>query len=344
MVGFDGIELPNALDRALRDGGRAGVVLFRRNLPDLETMSKITARVHATVPADLPPIIAIDQEGGRVTRLPAPALSLPSMRRLSQAGAPSLAERAGRIVGIDLRALGVNLDFAPVLDVDSNPENPIIGDRAFSSDAALVSAYALAFARGLNRGGVLACGKHFPGHGDTDTDSHLALPTIRHDRARLDAIELVPFREAARAGLDSLMSAHLVVTSIDPDVPATLSSAVCTDLLRHEIGYAGVLFSDDLEMRAVSDAREVEDNAVMAIAAGCDALLVCKSEELADRAHVALVREAEKSEAFRARCAEASRRMETLRRRAAELSATPAPSDTRGLWNEVLTALEKSTP
>ncbi len=341
VVGFDGTELPRTLMSALHEGRRAGVIFFRRNLPDLDTTGRLAHAVRRMIPDGEPaPLVAIDQEGGRVTRLPAPARALPAMRVLARAGGPALAERAACAVALDLRRLGINLDFAPVLDVDSNPANPVIGDRAFSAEPALVAAHGLAFARGLNAGGVLACGKHFPGHGDTDTDSHLALPILRHDRARLDAMELAPFREAARAAIDSLMSAHVVVTAIDPDVPATLSKRVCEDLLRRDLGYGGVLFSDDLEMKAVADARDVADNAVMAISAGCDALLVCKSEELADRAHAALVREIEASAAFRARCVEAASRVAALRWRAVELAQLPVPPSSDPLWDAVQRALD----
>jgi beta-N-acetylhexosaminidase len=246
------------------------------------------------------------------------------MRQLGQLGDAALSRRAARSVAAELRRYGYNLNFAPVLDVDSNPANPVIGDRALSPDPHVVAELGVAFAEGLAEGGVLACGKHFPGHGDTDVDSHLDLPRVSHSRSRLDAVELLPFRAAARAGIDSLMTAHVVIDAIDPDVPATLSKLAMTDLCRSEVGFEGVLFSDDLEMGALAHLGSIEQTSVAAIAAGCDVLLVCKDEALADRAFGALLREAEGSPAFFARCEESARRVVRLRQTAAARRARAA--------------------
>lgn len=331
VTGFSGTSLAPRTDKALRAGERAGVIFFRRNLPDVAALEKLAsgARAAARTYGPAVPLIAIDEEGGRVSRLPAPEAKLPPMRRVGAIGRPALARRAGLAVGARLAALGINLDFAPVLDVDSNPENPIIGDRAFSSKPSVCASMGLAFAAGLRDGGVLPCGKHFPGHGDTDKDSHLDLPAISHERARLDAIELAPFREAARAGLESIMSAHILVRALDPAVPATLSRHIMTDLLRMELGFTGVLVSDDLEMRAVADRYPIEESAVRAVAAGCDLLLVCSDEDMAEAALAALAREIDASPAFAERCREAAQRVFALRDRAAGLEgarATDAPS------------------
>jgi beta-N-acetylhexosaminidase len=235
------------------------------------------------------------------------------MLRLARAGSEALARVAGAALGADLRALGFSSGLAPVLDVHSNPRNPVIGDRAFGESPADVTRYALAFAAGLEASGVAACGKHFPGHGDTERDSHLELPVVRHDRARLDAVELAPFRAAAAAGIAALMSAHVLYSALDDVRPATLSPAIATALLRDALGFRGVLLSDDLEMKALR--APVEETAVLAVRAGCDALLICSSAELADRAHRALVRACETDGAFRARCEEALARFTELRRR-----------------------------
>jgi beta-N-acetylhexosaminidase len=304
--GFDGPSLSERYARALREGRRAGAILFRRNLPELDVAAELCQSIARV--SRFPPFIGVDQEGGRVTRLPAPFLTLPPMRALTALGDVDLVRRAASAVAAELSALGFNLDFAPVLDVDSNPDNPIIGDRAFSRDPELVARYALAFAQGLADEGVLACGKHFPGHGDTSVDSHVALPVLAHDRAQLDKVELIPFRAAARARMPTLMTAHVVCEGVDPGVPATLSTRISTDLLRRELGFEGVLFSDDLEMAAVAARYPIDHSAVEAIRAGCDVLLVCKDEDLQDQAHEALVREAERDASFRARCEEAAQR------------------------------------
>jgi beta-N-acetylhexosaminidase len=313
--GFAGEELPASYAAALRDGRRGGAILFRRNCGDLARVASLCTAIRDAAGPSLPPFIGVDQEGGRVTRLPAPFLALPAARRLGATGDEALVRRAGSAAGAELAALGFNLDFAPVLDVDSNPANPIIGDRAFGSDPERVARLGFAFAAGLEGEGVLACGKHFPGHGDTSVDSHLDLPVVDHARARLDAVELAPFRAAARGGVATLMTAHVLCPALDPDVPATLSRRVCTDLLRGELGFEGVLFSDDLEMRAVAARWSVEETAVAAVRAGCDALLVCSREDWQERALEALVREAEKDGAFRARCEASAARSLALRRR-----------------------------
>jgi beta-N-acetylhexosaminidase len=217
-------------------------------------------------------------------------------------------------MGKELRAVGFNMNFAPVMDVDSNPDNPVIGDRAFGRDPRTVMTHGVAFIRGLQAAGVLACAKHFPGHGDTDLDSHLALPTVSHSADRLARIEIPPFRAASGAGVAALMSAHVVYPALEDNVPATLSRAILTSLLRTEIGFEGVVFSDDLEMGAVAKQHTIERLAVDAVWAGCDALLICKSEDLQHRAHDALVKHAESDSFFREQCEVSARRLLRIRR------------------------------
>lgn len=313
VVGIERPTLDAATARALSEGRRAGVILFRRNIPDVPGAHALCTAIARCSP-QLSPFIAVDQEGGRVARVPAPVGQLPPMRVLGDRGDEAEVERAGATLGAQLLAVGFNLDFAPVLDVDSNPQNPVIGDRSFSRDPHRVAALGAAFARGLESAGVMSCGKHFPGHGDTDEDSHLELPIVRHSRERLDRIELVPFRDAG-AAVSSIMTAHVVFEALDPGTPATLSPKIVTGLLRGELGYRGLVFSDDLEMKALAAHHTPEESAVRAIRAGCDVLLVCRDAEVAERAHAALVREAGKSAAFRERCLSASQRSRELRRR-----------------------------
>ena len=322
--GFHGTTLPSSYARALEKGERGGAILFRRNLPSsLEDLARLNAAIVAASRSDLPPVIGVDQEGGRVARIGAPALRVPPMQTLATLGDEAFAGRVATCVARELVTLGFTTCFAPVLDVHSHPENPVIGDRSFGTDAALVARYGVAFVAGLQKAGIFACGKHFPGHGDTHVDSHFDLPVIGHERARLDAVELAPFRAAAVAGIESMMTAHVVVSKIDPEVPATLSRAICTELLRGELGFRGVLICDDLEMKAVADRFPIEESAVRAITAGCDLLLVCSDEDLQTRAHEALVRRAEKDAVFRARCEEAFARSLALRRR---FPPRPSPS------------------
>lgn len=239
-----------------------------------------------------------------MARLRAPFPALPPMRAIGARDDLTLTEGIGAALGEALAALGFTLDFAPVMDVDTNPDNPVIGDRAFGRDPALVARHGVAFLRGLERH-VHGCAKHFPGHGDTDLDSHVALPRVARPRERLAATELVPFVAAARAQVASMMSAHVVYDAFDPARPATLAPSIATDLLRGELGYDGVFFSDYLLMAAVAERNDPGGVAVEAVAAGCDMVLVCRDEDVQDVVLAALAREDEASPTFRARVAEA---------------------------------------
>lgn len=326
VVGFDGRELPPELEASLSARERAGVILFRRNLASgesgLHALQGLCSSIARRSGPELPALIAIDEEGGRVSRLRPPALSLPPMRRVADLGDTALLARVGRALGQQLRCLGLTMDFAPVVDVDTNPENPIIGDRAFSSEPERVAQLAGAFLSGLQGAGIQACLKHFPGHGDTLLDSHLALPTVSHDRARLEAVELLPFRRLAAAA-DSMMTAHVLYPALD-DRPATLSPPIATELLRRDLGFEGVLFSDDLEMQALGGQGSIEQSAVDAIRAGCDLLLVCSRAGEQSRVHAALVDEIEKDAAFRERCIQSAARGLAMRQRCRPSPGSPA--------------------
>jgi beta-N-acetylhexosaminidase len=225
--------------------------------------------------------VAIDQEGGRVQRLRAPWTEWPPMRRLGERDDLAETARVARGLACELADLGLDLDFAPVVDVDTNPANPVIGDRSFGREAERVARHARAFIEALQGAGVAACAKHFPGHGDTSEDSHTALPRVDHPLSRLRAVELVPFRAAAEAGVASMMTAHVVLPCLDPHLPATLCAAAL-ELLRGEVGYQGLVFGDDLEMAAVARSFAPREAARRALDAGVDALLVCRRADVRD--------------------------------------------------------------
>ncbi len=346
--GFYGTELPASYRAALQAGDRGGAVLFKRNLGEgaPASVAGLCTEIAAATPRELPPLIGVDQEGGRVARLASPVLSLPPASVLGARGDLDLVRRAARALGSQLLALGFTMDFAPVLDVNTCPQNPVIGDRSFGSDPRVVMRCGVAFIRGMQDAGLLCCGKHFPGHGDTSKDSHLELPVVPHDRARLEQVELLPFRAAAGAGVAALMSAHVEYPALEAGTPATLSRAICASLLRAEIGFEGALLSDDLEMQAIVGTRPIEEAAVEAVWAGCDALLVCSDEALQARAQESLIKEAEKEPRFKARCIEAAQRTLRIRRLvrpapqpASSLAvalASPAFADLeRQLWRDV---------
>ncbi|MGE0790329.1 MAG: beta-N-acetylhexosaminidase [Sandaracinaceae bacterium] len=313
IAGYAAGPVDPAILDALRRDALGGVILFARNLgPPAEVAAQIATIAEACPGAA--PFVAVDQEGGRVQRLRAPVLELPPMRALGLRDDPELTRRAARELGGQLAALGFNVDFAPVLDVDTNPDNPVIGDRSFGADPELVARQGLAFAAGLADAGLLGCAKHFPGHGDTHLDSHLALPTLPHPMERLERVELVPFRHA-RGAIGSIMTAHIVFSALDPERPATLSPIVIQGLLRETLGYDGLIVSDDLEMKAVADHHSVPTAAVLAIRAGCDAVLVCKTREWVLGARDALADEAARDEGFARRLGEAADRCRAARER-----------------------------
>lgn len=293
FAGFEGTSCPRPLLDLVAAGRIGGVVLFARNVESPSQVRQLVRELRAHEPADAPLVVAIDQEGGRVQRLRAPWTVWPPMRRLGELDArhPTRAPADGTAAALDataavaralateLRDCGIGLDFAPVVDVDSNPDNPVIGDRSFGREPLRVAAHARAFIGAMQAAGVACCAKHFPGHGDTTLDSHLALPKIAHGLGRLLAVELPPFAAAVEAGVASIMSAHVVFEAIDPHRPATFSPDVIA-LLRDRLRFDGLLFSDDLEMKAVADHWQPREMVDLALGAGIDVLLACKRFEL----------------------------------------------------------------
>lgn len=313
MVGFEGTTAPAELLARIAAGRVAGVILFARNLGNPKEVATLTRSLHEAKPPQDPPIIvSVDQEGGRVQRIKSPLTVWPAMARLGVHCDETLATDVGRALGRELVALGFNVDYAPVLDVHTNPDNPVIGDRAFGSDPHDAARYALAFWRGLEDSGLRGCGKHYPGHGDTATDSHLTLPQVDHEEARLRAVELEPFRLAARAKVPMLMTAHVVYPAVDA-APATLSHRWLTEILRDELGYEGVIVSDDLDMKAVADRFPVEETVVKSLLAGVDCFLACRDPNIQSRAEAALDAAAETDPVVAERVVKSSARLRAFR-------------------------------
>jgi beta-N-acetylhexosaminidase len=325
MVGLPGPALDPGTEAFLREYTPGGVVLFRRNARTAAQIRRLTTAVHA-IGAGPRTLLAIDHEGGRVDRLPRPFTHFPAAAQVAASGGPQVAREVGRAMGRELSAVGIDVDFAPVLDVASNPRNQVIGDRAFGTTAGAVARCGIAFARGLRDVGVVPCGKHFPGHGDTTGDSHHVLPRDRRSRHELLAGNLPPFERAIRARIPALMTSHVVYPALDTR-PATLSRAICHDLLRRRFGFTGVLFSDDLEMQAVARHRQPERTVVAALAAGCDMLLVCKSLDLAARCIEAVARALTRGRLVPRDAMRSLARIERLRQ-----LAVPAPPDARLTW------------
>ncbi|HLL87868.1 MAG TPA: beta-N-acetylhexosaminidase, partial [Tepidisphaeraceae bacterium] len=272
VIGFDGTTVP-ADARRLIDAGVAGAILFKRNIASASQFGGLCGELKRL--AGRPFVTSVDQEGGRVARLRDDLgfTPVPPMRAVGAAGDERLAFDVGRVIGREVRAVNVDFDFAPVLDVDTNPANPVIGDRSFGRTPELVARVGAAVLRGIQSAGVAACGKHFPGHGDTSQDSHVDLPTLPHTLERLRRVELPPFRAAIDAGVASVMTAHVIFTPLDAKYPATMSRPALDGILRDDMRFDGVVVSDDLEMKAIAEHFGLEEAVVRGANAGVDLFL-----------------------------------------------------------------------
>lgn len=315
VAGFAGTSIPVELRSLAREADLGGVILFARNVEAPQQVAELAIAAR-TLSRTSTAWVSVDQEGGRVARLRAPFTSWPAMRALGNSGDAALATRFARALAHELRAVGVTLDYAPVLDVDTNPDSPVIGDRALSADAEETARLGAAVIDGLQAAGVAACGKHYPGHGDAAADSHVELPVVPHSPERLRAVELEPFRAAAAAGVAAIMTAHVLYPALDEHNPATLSPRIVGGVLRDELDFDGLVMTDDLEMGAIARHSVVEDAAVRAVAAGCDMVLLCGSDTDRQAAAIeALIHAAEDGRLPRARLEQALARQERVKGR-----------------------------
>src|SRR5215471_9577957 len=325
IAGFRGEQIPVEIRSLAREFSLGGVILFGRNIVEPRQVAELAFESARLVP-ELPLWVSVDQEGGRVARLKAPFTEWPPMATLGRSGDVKLAERFARALAAELKAAGITLDYAPVLDVLTNPKNPVIGDRALADKAEDVGRLGAAIIRTLQAEGVAACGKHFPGHGDTSVDSHLELPLVEHPPDRLRAVEFVPFRAAIQADVATIMTAHVFTPALDEQRPATLSRHVVTDLLRKELGYGGVILSDDLEMKAIANTYAIPEAAVMATDAGCDGVLICSGDHQTQAATLeTLVHAAEEKRLPYARVEDALQRHQRAKERFLGAAMTPRP-------------------
>lgn len=280
----DVTEINDEIARTIKEYHLGGAILFRENVVGTEQTARLVDQLQNAA-GDIPLLIAIDQEGGRVVRLQS-GTTMPGNMALGAAGSPEDTYAVGKAIGEELDALGINVNMAPVLDVNVNPDNPVIGIRSFGSDSQLVADMGVAYVNGLHDAGIIATVKHFPGHGDTDVDSHLGLPSVPHDLTRLKEVELKPFQQAFNQKVDMVMTAHVTFPAIDNtraisrldgqeiSIPATLSYQVLTGLVRDEMGFDGVIITDALEMKAIADHFGPQEAALRAIKAGADIALM----------------------------------------------------------------------
>jgi beta-N-acetylhexosaminidase len=333
LVGFQGHAASVDVKALIRDYQVGGVILFARNVDTPEQLADLVRELQSIARAaehEIPLLVAVDQEGGRVARLSEPWTVWPPLRFLGGLGQEDLAQRMGQVLARELSACGIRLNLAPVVDVDTNPHNPVIGDRSFGDDPELVGRLAAAFISGLQGGGVAACAKHFPGHGDTEVDSHLDLPIVEHPRSRLEDVELRPFRDAIAAEVATIMTAHILVRELDESLPATLSPTLISGLLREEMNFGGVVLSDDLGMKAISRIWPTREAARLSAKAGCDLLLVCEGADAQVDAVEGLIRGLESEELPWSAMDDACKRIRALKERFLLPYGDPEPKTARG--------------
>ena len=250
-------------------------IFFSNNLTDPKQTVQLLNQIKSENDANpLPLLLSVDQEGGRVTRLPGDLVNFPTNQEIGTINSPDFSYKVGTLLGKELNEFGFNLDFAPVLDINSNPNNPVIGDRSFGEDPDIVSHLGISTMKGIQSQHIISTIKHFPGHGDTSVDSHLELPVVNKGLDELESLELIPFEQAIKKGADVVMVAHILLPALDSTYPASLSKKVVTDILRKQLDFNGVIMTDDMTMEAITDNYQTGPAAVQAVKAGSDIVLV----------------------------------------------------------------------
>jgi beta-N-acetylhexosaminidase len=275
IVGFDGFSVPAEFKKYIQDYNLGGTIYFKRNVHSPAQLAELSNEIQFSCRGrKTPPLfISIDHEGGKVNRLVKPFTKFPGNDHLGDIGSPKIGYEFGAVLARELSAVGININYAPVVDVNTNTNSPIIKSRAFSSDPEVCGRLGSAVCRGLQKFGVMAVAKHFPGHGDTKEDSHFVLPVVDKTLEELEKIELLPFRRVIRSRVDAIMTAHILNPKLDPEYPATMSERTLKKILREEMRFTKLIISDDLEMKAVADNYGADEAAVMSIKAGCDLLI-----------------------------------------------------------------------
>lgn len=316
LVGFEGHTVPDDFKKAIQEFNLGGSIYFKRNAESPVQLAMLSNSLQWDCRLkDSPPLlISIDHEGGKVNRLSAPFTQFPGMDLVGEMGSPKLAFHVGLAMGEELSAIGVNVNFAPVADVLTNPSNPIMSGRAFSSDPEVCAKMGSGVCRGLQKSGVAAVAKHFPGHGDTTEDSHLMLPSVDRKKEDCENIEFIPFRRLIRSRVEAIMTAHIVNKSLDPDRPATLSPLIINDILRAQLRFQKVVFSDDMEMKAITDHYGTEESAILAIQAGCDVLIYRGDQGFPVAAYEALVKAVEEKRISKERIEISAQRVLNLKK------------------------------
>jgi len=318
LAGFEGRVAPDAATlRMIREDHIGGVILYKNNIADTAKMTKLINAIKAAnaKAGNAPIFVSVDQEGGKVSRLPAAYEKIPEAAVVGRTGDEGLAERMGNLLAREVRSAGFNVDFAPVLDINSNPNNPVIGNRSFGASAELVERAGLAVMRGMRDQGVISVVKHFPGHGDTAVDSHLDLPVLNKTADQLAKLEWLPFKAAIGQQADAVMVAHILFPKIDPDAPASFSKVIIGDQLRGKLGYKGVVITDDMTMGAIAKHYNLAEASVKSIEAGSDILLAAHGYDVEHNVYKALLSAVKSGRLSEARIDESVKRILTLKAR-----------------------------
>lgn len=277
IAGMDGTEVDEAAKELIRTYNVGGFIFYSANIKKENEAVQLfndLRQLNTQQKSGVPLFMSVDEEGGKVSRMPPTFKKIPSAKKVGDTKNEQLATQIGKVIGDQLQSFGLNMDYAPVLDVNSNPKNPVIGDRAYGNEINIVSQMGIAVMKGLQERNIIPVVKHFPGHGDTSVDSHIGLPIVNHNLKRLRELELVPFKQAIAKGADAVMIAHILMPEIDKDAPASFSSIIIHDLLREELGFTGVVISDDMTMGAITEHYDMGEAAVKFIQAGGNVVLV----------------------------------------------------------------------
>ncbi len=276
IVGFDGYTMNNNINNLIKENKVGGVILFSTNVDDSNQLVALTNSLKTNNSQNkIPLFISADEEGGRVSRMPNGITKLPSNKSIGKRNNGNLSYNIGKIIGEELKSFGLNMDFAPVIDINSNINNPVIGDRAFGSTTGIVNKLGIKTMEGIRDNNIISVVKHFPGHGDTSVDSHVGLPIVNKDLTKLNDFELLPFKEAIKYNVAAIMVSHILLNKIDVNSPASMSKTIITDILRKSLKFTGVVITDDMTMAAIIKYNDIGDAAVKSFNAGSDIILVC---------------------------------------------------------------------
>ncbi|MEC7641508.1 MAG: beta-N-acetylhexosaminidase [Nitrospinota bacterium] len=330
ISGFEGTTLNPEIEDLILNRSIGGIILFDRNYENPDQLYELIRNMQTLAlekGSGIPLFISVDQEGGRVSRLKAPFSDFPFQRCLGKAKSQGLAFRFGQTLARELKAVGINMDFAPVLDVNTNPGNPVIGDRALSTSSEWTARLGASIIRGFQSVGVLPVGKHFPGHGDTNVDSHEDLPFVQKDADTLEDVELFPFAFAVHEGLDALMTAHVMYPAWDDKYPATFSRLILDDILRRRLGFEGLIISDDLEMNAIEKHFSFESIPAFGLNAGLDLFMICNNLEKTSELHELTVKEIEQGHITTARLQKSLARIKKIKEKVSHPVFPNTPPD-----------------